>query len=63
MYVPHLIWAIMSGVTRPMMKLHIQVVEVVIEIGFERMARVKISDGRTQPTGAVYEMSVYSFSF
>jgi hypothetical protein len=36
------------------MKLHIQVVEVVIEIAFERIARVKISEGRTQPIGAVY---------
>jgi hypothetical protein len=63
MYVPHLIWASMSGVTRPMTKLHIQVVEVVIEIAFERIARVKISDGRTQPIGAVHQMSVYFFSF
>ena len=69
MYVPHLILASMSGVTRPMIlrsistrnnqlkggkyKLHIQVVDVVIEIAFERIARVKISDGRTQPIGAM----------
>lgn len=33
-------------------KLHIQVVEVVIEIAFERMERLKISEGRTQPIGA-----------
>jgi hypothetical protein len=33
-------------------KLHIQVVEVVIEIAFERMVRVNISEGRTQPIGA-----------
>jgi hypothetical protein len=45
------------------MKLHIQVVEVVIEIAFERMARVKISEGRTQPIGAVYHMSVHTFLF
>jgi hypothetical protein len=36
-----------------MMKLHIHVVEVVIEIAFERIARLKISEGRTQPIGAV----------
>jgi hypothetical protein len=53
-YVPHLIWASMSGVTRPMIKLHIQVVEVVIEIAFERIASVKISEGRTQPMGAIH---------
>jgi hypothetical protein len=35
------------------MKLHIHVVEVVIEIAFERIARLKISEGRTQPIGAV----------
>jgi hypothetical protein len=40
------------------MKLHIQVVEVVIEIALERMARVKISEGRTQPIGAVNHGSV-----
>ncbi len=33
-------------------KLHIQVVEVVIEIAFERMASVKISEGKTHPIGA-----------
>jgi hypothetical protein len=33
-------------------KLHIQVVDVVMEIAFERIAMVKISDGRTQPIGA-----------
>jgi hypothetical protein len=40
------------------MKLHIQVVEVVIEIALERIASVKISEGRTQPIGAVYQMLV-----
>lgn len=33
-------------------KLHIQVADVVIEIAFERIERLKISDGRTQPIGA-----------
>ena len=33
-------------------KLHIQVAEVVIEIAFDRMERLKISDGRTHPMGA-----------
>jgi hypothetical protein len=34
-------------------KLHIHVVEVVIEMALERIARVKISEGRTQPIGAI----------
>ena len=33
-------------------KLHIHVVDVVMEIAFERIARVNISEGRTQPIGA-----------
>ena len=33
-------------------KLHVHVVEVVMEIAFERIAIVKISEGRTQPIGA-----------
>jgi hypothetical protein len=58
MYVPHLICASMSGVTSPMMKLHIQVVDVVIEMALERIASVKISDGRTHPMGAVVHQSI-----
>lgn len=53
MYVPHLIVSSMSGVTRPMMKLHIHVADVVIEMALERMDRLKISDGRTHPIGAI----------
>lgn len=34
-------------------KLHIQVAEVVMEIALERMDRLKISDGRTHPIGAI----------
>jgi hypothetical protein len=33
-------------------KLHIQVVEVVIDIAFDLIARLKISEGSTQPIGA-----------
>jgi hypothetical protein len=33
-------------------KLHIQVADVVIEMALERIERLKISDGRTQPMGA-----------
>lgn len=33
-------------------KLHIHVVEVVMEIAFDLMARLKISEGRTHPIGA-----------
>ena len=41
-----------SGVTRPMMKLDIQVVLVVMDMALERLPRLKISDGKTQPMGA-----------
>lgn len=34
-------------------KLHIQVVEVVMEMALDRIDRLKISEGRTQPMGAV----------
>lgn len=33
-------------------KLHIHVADVVIEIALDRMERLNISDGRTQPMGA-----------
>lgn len=33
-------------------KLHIQVADVVIEIALDRIDRLKISEGRTQPMGA-----------
>lgn len=36
-YVPQVMTASMSGVTSPIMKLHIQVVDVVMEIALERM--------------------------
>jgi hypothetical protein len=32
--------------------LHIHVADVVMEMALERMDRLKISDGRTQPMGA-----------
>jgi hypothetical protein len=51
-YVPYLMVSSMSGVTRPMMKLHIQVAEVVILIARDLEPRLKISDGSTQPMGA-----------
>jgi hypothetical protein len=43
---------------RPMINLHIQVVEIVIKIALERIASVKTSDGRTQPMGAIGDQSV-----
>jgi len=52
MYVLKPMLASILGVTRPMMKLHIHVALVVIDIGLERLPRLKISEGRTQPIGA-----------
>ena len=34
-------------------KLHIQVADVVIEMALERMDKLKISEGRTHPIGAI----------
>ena len=43
-------------------KLHIQVAEVVIEMALERMERLKISDGRTHPIGAIFASAGFTFS-
>jgi hypothetical protein len=39
--------------TRGTHKLHIHVVEVAMEIALDRIAIVKISEGKTQPMGAI----------
>jgi hypothetical protein len=51
-YVPYLMVSSISGVTKPIMKLHIQVAEVVILIARLLDPRLKISAGSTQPIGA-----------
>lgn len=38
-------------------KLHIQVADVVMEIAFERIERLKISEGNTHPIGAMFLVS------
>lgn len=53
MYVPHPITVNMSGVTRPMMKLLIHVVLVVMAMDLERLVRLKISDGNAHLIGAI----------
>jgi hypothetical protein len=57
-YVPQVIDESMSGVTKPMIKLHIHVAEVVIEIAFDRIERLKISEGRTHPIGAAKPINI-----
>lgn len=42
-------------------KLHIQVAEVVMEMALDRIDRLKISEGRTQPMGAVCTYNSISF--
>lgn len=49
MYVPNRNVAIMGGVMRPMMKLHIQLADVVTDMAFARIRKGKISLGYTHP--------------
>lgn len=45
-------FATFAGSTADTHKLHIQVADVVMEMALDRIDRLKISDGRTQPMGA-----------
>jgi hypothetical protein len=48
--------AIMGGVISPMMKLHIQLADVVTDIAFARMRNGKISLGYTHPVQTDFKL-------
>lgn len=50
-YVPYPIFAIMGGVIKPTIKLHIQLAEVLIDMALARARSGKISDAYTHPIG------------